>query len=70
MNNIIIYHKNCNDGFGSALVAWLKFKDDAEYFPASHYSQPPDVTGKNVYICDFSYSKNILLNMINQVYNY
>lgn len=65
MKNLIIYHKNCNDGFGSALAAWMKFKDTAEYYPATHNSYPPDVTGKNVYICDFSYSYSVLLKMIN-----
>ena len=64
MENIVIYHKNCNDGFGSALVAWLKFKNNASYYAASHNTEPPDVTDKNVYICDFSYSKEILNIMI------
>jgi len=64
MNNIIIYHKNCNDGFGSALVAWLKFKDNAIYYPAHHYTAPPSVKNMNVYICDFSYKKDILEDMI------
>ena len=57
MDNLVIYHENCNDGFGSALVAWLVFKDNASYYAASHHTKPPDVTDKNVYICDFSYSK-------------
>lgn len=64
MNNIIIYHKNCNDGFGSALVAWIKFKNNAIYYPAHHNSDPPDVTNMNVYICDFSYKKEVLEKMI------
>jgi len=64
MNNIIIYHKNCNDGFGSALAAWIKFKNNAIYYPAHHNSNPPDVTNMNVYICDFSYKKEVLEKMI------
>jgi uncharacterized protein len=66
MNTIVIYHKNCNDGFGSALVAWLKFGNDAEYYPATHYTQPPNVTNKKVFILDFSYSKEIILHMIQE----
>jgi len=67
MNNIlIIYHKNCNDGFGAALTTWLKFGPNAEYYPANHHSKPPDVTGKTVFICDFSYKKEQLLVMIEQ----
>jgi len=66
MDNLVIYHKNCNDGFGSALVAWLVFKDNASYYAASHHTKPPDVTDKNVYICDFSYSKDVLKDMISK----
>ena len=63
---IVIYHLNCNDGFGSALVAWTKLGDDVEYYPAAHYSNPPDVKGKEVYILDFSYKKDIMLKMIEE----
>jgi len=67
-NIIIIYHgPYCCDGFGSALAAYLKFGDNAYYYPTSHGSDiPPDVTGKIVYILDFSYKKEILEKMINQ----
>ncbi|VVU94958.1 hypothetical protein CPAV1605_683 [seawater metagenome] len=67
MNNLVIYHKNCNDGFGAALVAWLKFGDDAEYYAANHYSNPPNVSNKNVYILDFSYSADIINKMLKEV---
>ena len=63
---IVIYHQNCNDGFGSALVAWKKFGDNAEYYPALHYTKPPDVKGKDVYILDFSYKKDIMIKMIEE----
>ncbi len=69
MNTIVIYHKNCNDGFGAALVAWLKFGNEAEYYAASHYTVPPDVTNKKVFILDFSYKQDIILNMIEESEN-
>lgn len=51
----IIYHANCNDGFCAAWVAWRKFGDEAIYTAASYGDNPPDVTGQEVYILDFSY---------------
>jgi oligoribonuclease NrnB/cAMP/cGMP phosphodiesterase (DHH superfamily) len=55
---LIIYHKNCQDGFGAAWVAWKKFGSKAEYFPAAHPSFPPKaVRGREVYMLDFCYSE-------------
>jgi nanoRNase/pAp phosphatase (c-di-AMP/oligoRNAs hydrolase) len=34
--NLIYYHKNCDDGFGGAWAAWLKFGDDAQYTAIGH----------------------------------
>ena len=80
-NNIdlVIYHKGCTDGFGSAFAVWKYFNNRAnlesqntdqfmsiEYQPASYNDDPPNVNGRNVLICDFSYKYNILLNMIKQ----
>jgi len=67
--NIVIYHKNCSDGFGSALAAWTVLGDTAVYHAASHGSEPPDVTGKNVIICDFSYKYDVLEQMIEKAEN-
>ena len=69
--DFIIYHHPCSDGFGSAFAVWMYMKEfhpDAEitYYPTNHGSQPPDVSGKNVLICDFSYKKDPLTMMIKQ----
>ena len=56
----IIYHAHCADGFGSAYAAWLHFGEKAVYWPASHGEAPPDVTGQQVYILDFSYPRPIM----------
>ena len=63
-SRLVIYHKNCADGFAAAFAAWLEFGDvDTEYLPA-HYGDPaPDVGGKEVYIVDFSYKRAELIQM-------
>lgn len=64
-NPICIYHKNCPDGFGSAWAIWTKFKDKFEYYPAGYDGEPPpDVTGRDVFLTDFSYSKKIVEEMM------
>lgn len=61
--NLVIYHKDCFDGFTAAWVFWSMVDKDAEFHPASYGSEPPDVTGKNVYVVDFSYPRETLLKM-------
>lgn len=51
----VIYHANCNDGFGAAWCAWRKFNVLAQYRPMHYGGTPPDVTGQHVYILDFSF---------------
>lgn len=55
--NVVLYHADCLDGFGAAVVAWMHFGDKAEYVPVQYDEQecPVDVAGKNVFILDFSY---------------
>ncbi len=60
---LIIYHGNCPDGFASALAADLFFQQyenyfsEVSYYNARHGNPPPDVTGKDVYILDFSFHR-------------
>lgn len=61
--DLVIYHKSCTDGFGAAFAAWLSLGDKAEYFAAKYREPPPDVTGKTVLIVDFSYPREVLLQM-------
>lgn len=64
MKRLVIYHANCPDGFTAAWAAWKKFGDeDTEYVPASYGKPPPDVSGKDVLIVDFSYPRDVLLAM-------
>lgn len=64
-NRLVIYHAGCADGF---CAAWLFSKEypDAEYLPANYGDPVPDVTGKVVYIVDFSYPRDSLLKMYEQ----
>ena len=54
--NVVIYHADCTDGFGSAYSAWKLLGNRAEYYPRKHGQEPPDVKGKNVVILDFSFN--------------
>ncbi len=54
--NLVIYHANCNDGFGAAYAAWKLLGNRCEYIACNHGDTPPDVTGKRVAILDFSFN--------------
>ena len=60
---IILYHAKCPDGIASAWAAWKKLGTSAEYQPVQYGEQPPDVTGRDVYIVDFSFPRQVLLDM-------
>ncbi len=54
----VLYHAACDDGFGAAYVAWLKFKDQAKYIPVKYGDPVPDMPqGSTVFILDFSYPR-------------
>lgn len=61
---VVIYHAHCQDGFGSAFAAYKKFGDKASYIPCSDRVVPPEgLIDKEVYILDFSYPKEVLLEL-------
>lgn len=61
---IVIYHRDCSDGFGAAWAAWKKFGDSAEYFGAKHKASPPQgLTDKEIYFVDFTYPEEIMENL-------
>jgi oligoribonuclease NrnB/cAMP/cGMP phosphodiesterase (DHH superfamily) len=60
MKPLVIYHKNCADGFGAAFAAWLKLGDEAEYIPFQYNQELPniyDVEDREIYILDFSFPR-------------
>lgn len=61
-NQLVIYHAHCSDGLGAAW-AFHHEMPKAVYYPAIHGSPPPDVTNKEVYILDFAYSREVMLEM-------
>jgi oligoribonuclease NrnB/cAMP/cGMP phosphodiesterase (DHH superfamily) len=63
---IVIYHAHCDDGFGGAWVAHRDFGDAATYHPASYGDAPPDVSGMDVLIVDFSYPRDVMIAMHSQ----
>ena len=59
---LVVFHKNCLDGFGAALAAWMRFDAAAEYIPVEHGKLPSDyfdtteqLAGSFIYILDFSW---------------
>jgi len=64
MPRYILFHANCPDGFGAAWAAWKRFGDQARYLPVKHGSQPPEMpAGSEVFIIDFAYPRQILLEL-------
>lgn len=67
MNKMIcIYHGNCADGFGAAWVvnrALGKVDCGIEFVAGMYGEAPPDVTGRDVIMVDFSYKRDVLLQM-------
>jgi oligoribonuclease NrnB/cAMP/cGMP phosphodiesterase (DHH superfamily) len=62
-DRIVIAHADCVDGFTAAWVAHRVYGDAAEYVFAKYGDAPPDVSGKDVLIVDFSYPRAVLLEM-------
>ena len=63
---LVIYHgRNCPDGFAAALAAWLYYDERAEYLGLDHgdvksLADLPPLSGRAVYILDFSFSEHLL----------
>lgn len=62
--DMVIYHDPCLDGFTAAWAVRSRFgTENVEYYPTNYDKPPPDVTGKNVLIVDFSYKASVLREM-------
>lgn len=63
----IFSHKSCADGSGAAWAAWSKFGDQAKYY-FKHYGDPVGDLAPNseIYIVDFSFPKEVLLDLVAQ----
>lgn len=68
----VIYHKDCLDGFGSALAAWKKFHKNAEYIPLNPSDPIPEHIlhyDSEIYMLDYSKKRDELLHIKRSVKN-
>lgn len=64
---LCIYHHGCTDGFAAAWVVRKFFGEgEVDFHPGIYGEAPPDVTGRNVIIVDFSYKRDVMLTLIEQ----
>lgn len=63
-NPVVLYHGNCDDGFGSAWVVHNTYPK-AECIPVFYGEEPPweKIDDRNVYILDFAYTKQQMLDV-------
>lgn len=67
MKPLCIYHGNCADGFAAAWVVRKFFGEGNVDFHAGVYQDPPpDVTGRDVIMVDFSYKQPVIEEMAQQ----
>lgn len=63
----ILYHADCPDGFGAAWAAWSALRAGATYIPVHHGEPPPRFTKlDNVFLLDFAYKRDVLLELRRQ----
>lgn len=58
---LVLYHKNCPDGFSGAWAAWKFFGEKAEYFGLEHQTSTPiSFEGRELYFIDFCYPLEVM----------
>lgn len=61
MKPLCIFHANCADGFGAAwAVRHALGESNVDFHPGVYQDPPPDVTGRDVILVDFSYKRPVL----------
>lgn len=64
----VLYHAQCQDGFGGAWAAWRALGERAQYLPVQHGDPPPALPeGARVVIVDFSYPRDVILALRERV---
>lgn len=58
--DMLLYHGDCVDGFTSAFICYFFMKTQnkrkkVKFIPCQYQKAPPNVSGRNVLICDFSF---------------
>lgn len=64
MKPLVIYHGNCADGFGSAWCFHHYNPDGYDFHAGVYQAAPPDVTGRDVFMSDFSYKRHVVESML------
>lgn len=57
---LCIYHANCADGFTAAWAVW-RAHPNTEFHEGLYGNAPPECTGRDVVLVDFSYKRDVLL---------
>lgn len=66
MSRVCIYHGNCADGFSGAWVIRKALGDEMEFIGGVYQTPPPDLTGKDVILVDFSYKRPVMEKIISE----
>lgn len=66
MKPLVIYHGNCADGFGAAWCFHHHDPQGYDFHPGVYQTSPPDVTGRDVFLVDFSYKRPVVEDMLKQ----
>lgn len=66
---LVIYHGNCADGFSAAWVFHHYHRHRAlgaapQFVPGRYGYPPPDVAGRDVFLVDFSYKREVVAAML------
>lgn len=59
---LCIFHSNCADGFTAAWAVYKKHPD-TEFHPGTYGEEPPNCSGRDVVMVDFSYKREVLLQI-------
>lgn len=60
---LVLYHANCPDGFAAAWVYWRQLGDKARYVPVAYGDPPPQVDNEDVVVVDFSYPRQVCVDL-------
>lgn len=60
---LFIYHGGCYDGFTAAWI-FNTMKGDADFHPAAYGEDPPDCKGREVWLVDFSFKRDVMIDKV------
>lgn len=67
---VVLYHKNCPDGFGAAWAAHKRFGDDAVYMPIAYGEPLPDLSAfVHVLFVDFTADRPTMERLVGAGYH-